>query len=468
MRAIAEQGYTVPTPIQARAIPIVLKGSDLLATAQTGTGKTAGFVLPILDRLGQTPRQKGAPRRIRALVLTPTRELAAQVEQHIKMLGAYANFASTTVYGGVSMRAQIQTLQRGVDILVATPGRLLDHVQQRTIDLRGVEIFVLDEADRMLDMGFMPDVRRIATLLAPERQTLMFSATFSAQTRQLAGATLNDPEVVDVARVNETADLVTQQMYMIPQEQKSALLRHLISTEDLQQVLVFTKTKHGADRLATALERAGISAEAIHGDKRQAQRARSLAEFKRGGLQALVATDVAARGIDISGLPSVVNYDMPNTPEAYVHRIGRTGRAGARGRAISLVTPAERGAMSAVERHVKIKIERRTPNGFQFHAPATPATARPAPHAHGERADGPWSAPRSSPRPSTRPSTRSSPGSAPRSQEAPRHHARPGHDPASRFGEKKASQGKSQGQPRSHARDGRRAPAPEGGRWRDR
>ncbi len=347
----------------------MLQGADLLATAQTGTGKTAGFVLPILDRLAMAPRQKGATRRIRALILTPTRELAAQVEQHIRMLGAYAGFISTTIYGGVSMRGQMQALQRGVDIVVATPGRLLDHVQQRTIDLRGVEILVLDEGDRMLDMGFMPDVRRIVSLLAPERQTLMFSATFSPATRQLAGATLRNPQVVDVARVNETTNLVTQSVYMIAQEQKSALLRHLITTEDLQQVLVFTKTKHGADRLATALERAGISADAIHGDKRQAQRARTLQEFKRGGLQALVATDVAARGIDISGLPSVVNYDLPNNPEAYVHRIGRTGRAGAKGRAITLMTPAERGAMMAVERHLKYKIERCTPDNFRFQTP---------------------------------------------------------------------------------------------------
>ncbi|MFN0315632.1 MAG: DEAD/DEAH box helicase [Burkholderiales bacterium] len=380
MRAIAEQGFSVPTPIQAQAIPVVLKGQDLLATAQTGTGKTAGFVLPLLDRLAMAPRQKGAGRRIRALILTPTRELAVQVEQHIRMLGAYASFVSTTVYGGVSMRAQIQTLQRGVDILVATPGRLLDHVQQRTIDLRNVEIFVLDEADRMLDMGFMPDVRRIASLLSPERQTLMFSATFDAQTRALASATLRSPVTIDVAHANKTTDLVTQSVYMIAQEQKTALLKHLITTEDLQQVLVFTKTKHGADRLASALERAGITADAIHGDKRQAQRTRILQEFKRGGLQALVATDVAARGIDINGLPGVVNFDLPMTPENYVHRIGRTGRAGIKGQAISLVTPAERGAMMAVERHLKYKIERRTPSNFQFQA--ADGTSK---HVHTER-----------------------------------------------------------------------------------
>ena len=358
-----------------------------MATAQTGTGKTAGFVLPILDRLAVAPRQKGAGRRIRALILTPTRELAVQVEQHIRMLGAYASFVSTTVYGGVSMRAQIQTLQRGVDILVATPGRLLDHVQQRTIDLRNVEIFVLDEADRMLDMGFMPDVRRIASLLSPERQTLMFSATFCAQTRVLANATLRSPVTIDVAHVNQTTDLVTQSVYMIAQEQKSALLKHLITTEDLQQVLVFTKTKHGADRLASALERAGITADSIHGDKRQAQRTRTLQEFKRGGLQALVATDVAARGIDISGLPSVVNYDLPMTPEGYVHRIGRTGRAGIKGQAISLVTPSERGAILAVERHLKYKIERRTPSNFQFQASEGASKHAYAERPHTERPD---------------------------------------------------------------------------------
>lgn len=347
----------------------MLSGSDLLATAQTGTGKTAGFVLPILDRLAIAPKEKGARRRIRALILTPTRELAAQVEQNIRSLGIYAGFVSTTIYGGMSMRAQIQMLQKGVDVLVATPGRLLDHVQQKTIDLGGVEIFVLDEADRMLDMGFAPDVRRIANLLSPERQTAMFSATFSAQTRALANATLRSPQLVEVGRTDRPVDLVTQQIYLTTPEQKSGLLRHLITHEKLEQVLVFTKTKHGADRLAIALERAGISADAIHGDKRQAQRQKALARFKQGSMQVLVATDVAARGIDISGLPSVINYDAPNTPEAYVHRIGRTGRAGTKGRAISLVTPAERGAFVAVERHMQCKIERKTAEGFVAHAP---------------------------------------------------------------------------------------------------
>jgi len=389
LRAITEQGYDTPSPIQSQAIPIMLAGHDLLATAQTGTGKTASFVLPMLDRLAIAPREKGASRRIRALILTPTRELAAQVEQHIRTLGAYAGFVSATVYGGVSIRNQIQVLQRGVDILVATPGRLLDHVQQKTVDLRHVEIFVLDEADRMLDMGFAPDVRRISTLLSSERQTVMFSATFSRETRALANATLRSPKTVEIGRTDRPVDLVSQEIYLTPQEQKSALLRHLIVSQSLEQVLVFTKTKHGADRLAVQLDRAGIRTDSIHGDKRQAQRTRALNRFKQDALQVLVATDVAARGIDISALPAVINYDAPNTPEAYVHRIGRTGRAGVRGRAISLVTPAERGAYADVERHMQCKIERRTAEGFEAHASASvtvhTANDQPRRNAHPRR-----------------------------------------------------------------------------------
>jgi ATP-dependent RNA helicase RhlE len=364
LRAVEEQGYAQPTPIQIRAIPAVLAGRDLLAAAQTGTGKTAGFVLPILQLL---MGMKGSPsgRRLpRVLILTPTRELAAQVEESVQAYGAHLPVQSTVVYGGVGMQPQVQALRRGVDILVATPGRLLDHSQQKTVDLSEVKILVLDEADRMLDMGFIRDVRRILSLLPKQRQNLLFSATFSAEIRELAASFLHDPEVVEVARRNAPSELVTHVAHPVDQARKRELLAHLISTGDWRQVLVFTRTKHGANRLAQQLERDGIRADAIHGNKSQSHRTRTLADFKRGELRVLVATDIAARGLDIEELPHVVNFDLPHVPEEYVHRIGRTGRAGALGEAISLVSAEDAPLMAAIEQVLKHPIEHRPVAGF--------------------------------------------------------------------------------------------------------
>ena len=366
LRAVAEQGYTQPTPIQAQAIPEVLAGRDLLAAAQTGTGKTAGFVLPILQRLSSLPDATSTTRRpLRVLVLTPTRELAAQVEESVRTYGAHLAVKSVAVFGGVGIVPQIQTLKRGVDILVATPGRLLDHVQQRTVDLSKVEIVVLDEADRMLDMGFIRDIRRILGLLPAKRQSLLFSATFSPEIRSLAETFLVDPAVVEVARRNAPSDLVTQVVHPVDAMRKRELLAHLISSGDWKQVLVFTKTKHGANRLAQQLERDGITAAAIHGNKSQSHRTRTLADFKRGDLRVMVATDIAARGLDIEELPHVVNYDLSHVPEDYVHRIGRTGRAGSEGEAVSLVCSAEIGLLGAIERLLKRTIEQRVVSGFE-------------------------------------------------------------------------------------------------------
>jgi ATP-dependent RNA helicase RhlE len=364
LRAVEEQGYAQPTPIQVQAIPAVLAGRDLLAAAQTGTGKTAGFVLPILQLL---MGMKGSPsgRRLpRVLVLTPTRELAAQVEESVQAYGAHLPLQSTVVYGGVGMQPQVQALRRGVDILVATPGRLLDHSQQKTVDLSEVKILVLDEADRMLDMGFIRDVRRILSLLPRQRQNLLFSATFSTEIRELAAAFLHDPEVVEVARRNAPSELVTHVAHPVDQARKRELLAHLITAGDWRQVLVFTRTKHGANRLAQQLERDGISADAIHGNKSQSHRTRTLADFKRGELRVLVATDLAARGLDIEELPHVVNFDLPYVAEDYVHRIGRTGRAGVQGEAISLVCVEEAPLMTAIERVLKGPIEHRAVPGF--------------------------------------------------------------------------------------------------------
>ena len=371
LRAVAEQGYTEPTPIQAQAIPQVLAGRDLLAAAQTGTGKTAGFVLPILQKLSTLPDATSAARRpLRVLVLTPTRELAAQVEESVRTYGAHLSVKSVAVFGGVGIVPQIQTLKRGVDILVATPGRLLDHVQQQTVDLSKVEMVVLDEADRMLDMGFIRDIRRILGLLPMKRQSLLFSATFSAEIRGLAESFLVDPAAVEVARRNAPSDLVTQVVHPVDAMRKRELLAHLIRSGDWKQVLVFTKTKHGANRLAQQLERDGITADAIHGNKSQSHRTRTLADFKRGDLRVMVATDIAARGLDIEELPHVVNYDLPHVPEDYVHRIGRTGRAGSEGEAVSLVCSAETGLLSAIERVLKRPIEQRAVPGFERGAPS--------------------------------------------------------------------------------------------------
>ena len=362
-----EQGYTDPTPIQAQAIPVVLAGRDLLGAAQTGTGKTAGFALPILQLLSAKANASHSPARhpVRALIITPTRELAAQVEQDVRTYGKFVQLKSSLVYGGVGIQPQIDALRRGVDILVATPGRLLDHVQQKTVDLRQVEILVLDEGDRMLDMGFIHDIRRILALLPAKRQNLLFSATFPEEIRKLAASFMNDPVTVEVARRNTPAELVAQVAHPVDAARKRELLAHLVKSNDWRQVLVFVKTKHGANRLAQQLLREGVEADAIHGNKSQNARTRSLEQFKAGEMRVLVATDIAARGLDIEALPHVVNYDMPHVAEDYVHRIGRTGRAGAEGEAVSLVSAEERTLLAAIERLMNRKVEQKVIAGFE-------------------------------------------------------------------------------------------------------
>lgn len=354
LRAVTERGYTEATPIQAQAIPVVLQGGDLLAGAQTGTGKTAGFTLPLLQRLSAKPATGKAP--IRALVLTPTRELAAQVEESVREYGKYLPLKSMMMFGGVNINPQIKQLQGRVDILVATPGRLLDHVQQGTVNLSQVEILVLDEADRMLDMGFIRDIKKILALLPAKRQNLLFSATFSDEIKALADGLLNNPALIEVARRNQTNELIEQRVYPVDRERKRALLTQLIKDNNWFQVLVFTRTKHGANNLAEYLNKDGITAMAIHGNKSQAARTRALAEFKTGKLQVLCATDIAARGIDINELPHVVNYELPNVAEDYVHRIGRTGRAGSNGEASSLVCIDEHKLLHDIERLTKREI----------------------------------------------------------------------------------------------------------------
>ena len=353
VRAVTERGYTEPTPIQAQAIPVVLAGGDLLAGAQTGTGKTAGFTLPILQRLTASAKPATGKAPIRALVLIPTRELAAQVEESVRDYGKYLKISSMTMIGGVNINPQIARLKTRVDILVATPGRLLDHVQQRTVDLSHVEILVLDEADRMLDMGFIRDIKKILALLPKQRQNLLFSATFSDEIKALADGLLTKPALIEVARRNATAELIEQRVYPVDRERKRELLTKLIKENNWHQVLVFTRTKHGANNLAEYLNKDGITAMAIHGNKSQAARTRALAEFKTGKLQVLCATDIAARGIDISELPHVVNFELPNVAEDYVHRIGRTGRAGSEGEASSLVCIDEKKLLNDIERLIK-------------------------------------------------------------------------------------------------------------------
>ena len=362
LRAVQEQGYTAPTPIQAQAIPVVLGGHDLLAGAQTGTGKTAGFTLPMLQLLSTRPAaQAGA---IRALVLTPTRELAAQVEEAIRAYGQYLELTSTVIFGGVGMNPQINRIARGVDILVATPGRLLDLEGQNHIDLSHVEILVLDEADRMLDMGFIHDVKKVLALLPKHKQSLLFSATFSDEIRELAGNLLKDPKSVQVTPPNTTVERIAQVIYPVGRNRKKDVLAHLVGENDWSQVLVFTRTKFGANKVADFLNEKGIKSMALHGNKSQSARTQALAEFKTGDLRALVATDIAARGIDIDELPHVVNYDIPNVPEDYVHRIGRTGRAGNSGEAVSLVCMDEEGFMHEIERFTKQQIPVRMLDGF--------------------------------------------------------------------------------------------------------
>lgn len=355
--SIIEEGYEKPTPIQAKAIPEILNNKDILAAAQTGTGKTASFTLPMLHKLSQKP--VAGRRHIRALILTPTRELAAQVEQSVKVYGRYLPLRSSVIFGGVSIRPQIKELQSGVDIVIATPGRLLDHVEQRTIDLSRVEILVLDEADRMLDMGFIRDIRKIIDLLPTNktgRQNLLFSATFSEEIRKLASGFLEKPVSIEVAPRNTTVETISQVVHPVDRVRKRELLSFLIGSKNWKQVLVFTRTKHGANRLAEQLCKDGLKSSAIHGNKSQGARTKALEDFKKGRVRVLVATDIAARGLDIDGLPHVVNFELPNIAEDYVHRIGRTGRAGLDGQAVSLVCIDEHGFLRDIEKLIKLEI----------------------------------------------------------------------------------------------------------------
>lgn len=363
LRAVADQGYSEPSPVQAQAIPLVLAGRDVMAAAQTGTGKTAGFSLPVLHRLAAG--QRAGARQVRALVLTPTRELAAQVQDNVATYGRYSQVNSAVVFGGVKINPQIRRLERGVDILIATPGRLLDLYGQGAVKFDQLEILVLDEADRMLDMGFIHDIKRILKVLPTQRQTLMFSATFSPQIKQLASQFLQDPAQVSVTPPNATADTVKQWIHPVDKKRKPALLSQLVKDNDWHQVLVFTRTKHGANRLTKQLDKDGISAAAIHGNKSQNARIKALNDFKLGKVQALVATDIAARGLDIEQLPQVVNFDLPNVAEDYVHRIGRTGRAGAAGRAYSLVSADEIDCLHGIERLIRREIPREEIEGFE-------------------------------------------------------------------------------------------------------
>ena len=443
LRAVTEAGYSTPTPIQAQAIPLVLNGGDLLAAAQTGTGKTAGFTLPILHRLADGSG-KPKPGRPRCLILTPTRELAAQVKESVDTYGRHLPITSMVMFGGVGIEPQVKALRKPVDILVATPGRLLDHVGQRNVDLAGVEILVLDEADRMLDMGFIRDIRKVLALLPRQRQNLLFSATFSDEIRQLADGLLHRPGYVEVARRNTTTELVEQSVHLVAQKHKRHLLSHLIKTRQWFQVLVFTRTKHGANRLAEQLAREGIGAAAIHGNKSQGARTRALADFKSGKLQVLVATDIAARGLDIDQLPQVVNFELPNVPEDYVHRIGRTGRAGAKGAAVSLVDREEMKHLAAIERLTRQKIARVEAEGFvaPVGEPAEPAhEARPQRRAR----DG---QPRRTPERPHKPRKATAP--------APRHPERPRSDERTRGGNEQRRPEAAGNAPPRRARDKQR------------
>jgi len=362
LKALTESGYTTPTPIQAQAIPLALEGRDLMAGAQTGTGKTAAFALPILQQLLPQASSSASPARhpVRALILVPTRELAIQVEESFKTYAKHTKLRSLVVYGGVDIKTQTPRLKTGVEILVATPGRLLDHIEMKMVQLNQVQVLVLDEADRMLDMGFMPDLKRILALLPKQRQNLMFSATFSTEIKKLSADFLTHPKLIEVARSNATAENVTQKVYLVEQDDKHVLLSQLLHGSDASQVLVFTKTKLAASRLARQLQKEGVAADAIHGDKSQLERIQALDAFKQGKVTVLIGTDVAARGLDIDQLPMVINYEIPHAPEDYVHRIGRTGRAGASGKAISLVSPEEEKYLKEIEKLIKREIEKET------------------------------------------------------------------------------------------------------------
>ncbi len=364
LKAIADKGYLKPTPIQSQAIPAILSGSDLMAGSQTGTGKTAGFTLPLLQRLMRSFSNQ--PRRsVRALILTPTRELAAQVQESVSVYGKYLPLRSTVIFGGVNINNQMRALKNGVDIVVATPGRLLDHVQQGNVDLSNVEILVLDEADRMLDMGFIHDIRKVLALLPKARQNLLFSATFSDEIKALASGLLKTPQLIQATRQNTTVEAISQVVHPVDNKRKRALLSHLIVSQNWSQVLVFTRTKHGANRLSQQLALDGVTAAAIHGNKSQSARTKALSDFKQGAVRVLVATDIAARGLDIDQLPHVVNYELPQVPEDYVHRIGRTGRAGNEGAAVSLVCIDEHLLLKGIERLLKQQIPSVVITGYE-------------------------------------------------------------------------------------------------------
>ena len=362
--AIKEQGYTEPTPIQAQAIPVILNKKDILAGAQTGTGKTAGFTLPMLELLSRAKPTRER-HQVKALILTPTRELAAQVHESVELYGKHLPFKSSVIFGGVKINPQITKLRKGVDIVIATPGRLLDHIGQKTIDLRHVDFLILDEADRMLDMGFINDIRKVIAVLPKQRQTLLFSATYSNDIKKLSNTLLNSPTLIEVARQNTASETVKQAIYHVDKIRKRELLTHLINEGQWKQVLVFTRTKHGANRLVGQLETDGITAVAIHGNKSQNARTKALADFKENKIRVLVATDIAARGIDIDQLPHVVNYELPNVSEDYVHRIGRTGRAGNKGEAISLVCVDEHEYLENIEKLIKKDIPKVWLKGFK-------------------------------------------------------------------------------------------------------
>ncbi|MBA3025390.1 MAG: DEAD/DEAH box helicase [Sulfurimonas sp.] len=363
LKAIKEQGYDKPTPIQKQAIPVILEKKDVLAGAQTGTGKTAGFTLPMLELLHRAKPTKG--HHVKALILTPTRELAAQVGESVELYGKHLPFKSTVIFGGVKINPQITKLKNGVDIVIATPGRLLDHLSQKTIDLSHVSFLILDEADRMLDMGFINDIKKILAILPKQRQNLLFSATYSDEIKKLSDRLLNAPTLIEVARANISSEIVKQTIYLVDCERKRELLTHLINEGKWQQVLVFTRTKHGANRLSAQLEKDGITSAAIHGNKSQNARTKALDDFKKGEVRVLVATDIAARGIDIDQLPHVVNFELPNVSEDYVHRIGRTGRAGNEGEAISLVCVDEHEFLANIEKLIKKDIQKIALKGFK-------------------------------------------------------------------------------------------------------
>ena len=363
LKAVSEKGYTTPSPIQQKAIPPILEGKDVLASAQTGTGKTAGFTLPLLHILSENPKGKFRP--IRALILTPTRELAAQVFSNVKDYGAFLNLHSAVIFGGVNQKPQAAAIRKGVDVLVATPGRLLDLVNQNIISLKRIEIFVLDEADRMLDMGFLRDIERVMKLMPDKRQNLMFSATFSKDIRKLAQGILNHPVQVEATPENTTVETIDQKVYRVSKGSKTDLIIKLISDGNWKQVLVFTRTKHGANKLCQKMDKAGISAVAIHGNKSQGARTKALAGFKQSKVRVLVATDIAARGLDIPLLPHVINFELPNVPEDYVHRIGRTGRAGASGEALSLVSADETVFLSDIEKLIEMTLPVTIVEGFE-------------------------------------------------------------------------------------------------------